>query len=76
LEAVKNGQFNIWAVDHVDQGIEILTGVPAGQPDENGDYPEGTINYLVDERLEELARGIKEFEGPSSEEEEQEESTE
>jgi predicted ATP-dependent protease len=76
LEAVKNGQFNIWAVDHVDQGIEILTGVPAGEPDENGDYPEGTINYLVDERLEELARGIKEFEGPSSEEDEQEESAE
>jgi lon-related putative ATP-dependent protease len=76
LEAVKNGQFNIWAVDHVDQGIEILTGVPAGEPDENGVYPEGTINYLVDERLEELARGIKEFEGPSSEEEEPEESAE
>jgi hypothetical protein len=73
---VKDGKFNIWAVDHVDQGIEILTGVPAGEPDENGDYPEGTINYLVDDRLEELARGIKEFEGPSSEEEEQEESSE
>jgi lon-related putative ATP-dependent protease len=65
IEAVKNGQFHIWAVDHVDQGIEILTGMPAGEPDEDGNYPEGTINYLVDLRLEDLSRGIKEFEaGP------------
>ncbi len=62
LEAAKNGQFHIWAVDHVDEGIEILTGVPAGERDADGNYPEGTINYLVDQRLEELARGIKEFE--------------
>ena len=75
LEAVKNGQFHIWAVNHVDQGIEILTGMPAGEPDEDGNYPDGTINYLVDQRLEELAQGMKEFES-SSEEEEHEESTE
>jgi hypothetical protein len=57
--------------------IRELRYLPASgrRADENGDYPEG-INYLVDERLEELARGIKEFEGPSSEEEEQEESAE
>jgi lon-related putative ATP-dependent protease len=73
LEAVKDGKFHIWAVDHVDQGIEILTGVPAGAADDNGEFPEGTINYLVDSRLDELARGIKEFEGSSSEEGEQEE---
>jgi lon-related putative ATP-dependent protease len=68
LEAVKDGQFHIWAVDHVDQGIELLTGVPAGEPDENGEYPEGTINYLVDLRLDELAKGIKEYETEAEEE--------
>ncbi len=62
LEAVEQGKFHIWAVDHVDKGIEILTGVPAGEPNEDGEYPENTINRLVDDRLEELSRGIKEFE--------------
>jgi lon-related putative ATP-dependent protease len=64
LEAVKEGQFHIWAVNHVDEGIELLTGIPAGEPDEEGNYPENSINDLVDKRLEELAHGIKEFEGP------------
>jgi predicted ATP-dependent protease len=69
IEAVKNGRFHIWAVDHVDQGIELLTGVPAGERNEQGEYPEGTINYLVDMRLEDLSRGMKEFEaGPEEEE--------
>ena len=76
LEAVSSGQFHIWAIDHVDQGIEILTGIPAGQADEEGSYPEGTINYLVDERLEELARGIKEYEAGGGEEEPQAEGEE
>ncbi len=68
VEAVRNNQFHVWAIDHVDEGIEILTGVPAGQPNEEGDYPEGTINRLVDERLEDLSRGIKEFETGGPEE--------
>ncbi len=67
VEAAKNGNFHIWAVDHVDEGIELLTGVSAGTPDEEGNYPEGTINYLVDMRLEELSRGIKEFEAAAEE---------
>jgi len=65
IDAVKEGQFHIWAVDHVDQGIELLTDVPAGERNEDGDFPEGTINCLVDQRLEEISRGMKEFEaGP------------
>ncbi|MFH1115863.1 MAG: ATP-binding protein [Pseudomonadota bacterium] len=67
VEAVKNGNFHIWAVDHVDEGIELLTGVSAGTPDEEGNYPEGSINYLVDMRLDELSRGIKEFEAAAEE---------
>ncbi len=76
IEAVKEGQFHIWAVDHVDQGIELLTGVPAGEPDAEGNFPEGTINSLVNEKLEELAKGIKEYEGPGGEEPREEEQSE
>ena len=47
IEAVENNMFHIYAVDTVDDGIEILTGVPAGVPDKNGKYPKGTVNYLV-----------------------------
>lgn len=69
LEAVRSNNFHIWAVDHVDQGIEILTGIAAGEPDDEGNYPEGTINYLVNKRLEELSEGLREFEAASEEEE-------
>ncbi len=55
VEAVEAGQFHVYAVETVDQGIEILTGLPAGEPDEDGDYPEGSVNFQVKERLAELA---------------------
>lgn len=72
VEAVKSGKFNVWAVDHVDQGIEVLTGVPAGEPNEDGEYPEGTINYLVDQRLDELSQGLKDYESGDEEESKEE----
>jgi predicted ATP-dependent protease len=56
VEAVKAGQFHIYPVETVDRGIEILTGLPAGEPDEAGVYPEDSINYRVKERLTELAK--------------------
>lgn len=65
IDSVKNGAFHIWAVDHVDAGIELLTGMPAGERDEEGKYPENTINFLVDQRLDELSRGIKDYEASS-----------
>ena len=52
LAAVDEGRFHIWAVDTVDDGIEILTGIPAGKPDKKGEYPKGTVNYLVKKSLE------------------------
>jgi len=45
----------------VDQGIEVLTGIPMGERDEEGQYPDGSINYLVAARLTELAERRKEF---------------
>jgi predicted ATP-dependent protease len=52
VRAVKEGKFHIYAVDTVDEGIEILTGIPAGERGEDGRYPEGTVNYLVQKKLE------------------------
>ena len=51
VEAVREGQFAVHAVETIDQGIEILTGVPAGQLDEDGAYPYGTINRVVSANL-------------------------
>ena len=51
VESVKNGLFKIYAISTIDEGIEVLTGVPAGKKDRNGKFPAGTINYLVYEKL-------------------------
>jgi lon-related putative ATP-dependent protease len=64
-DAVADGKFHIYPVNHVDEGIELLTGIPAGEPDEDGVYPEGTINRMIVERLEEVARAAKEFGTPA-----------
>lgn len=77
IDAVKEGSFHIWSVETVDQGIEVVMGIAAGEKDDSGKYPEGTVNYLVDKRLEDLAKGLKEFEeGAEEEEVEEEEQTE
>jgi predicted ATP-dependent protease len=54
VEAANAGQFHVYPVDTVDQALELLTGVPAGAPDAQGAYPEGSANQRVDARLEEL----------------------
>ncbi|BDV43833.1 ATP-dependent protease [Geotalea uraniireducens] len=61
VQAVQDGRFHIWSVESIDEGIEILTGVPAGQPQDDGGYPEGTVNYLVDKRLREMLESMKKF---------------
>ena len=55
LEAVKNKKFHIYAISSIDEGIELLTGVPAGKKDSNGRFPAGTINYLAYEKLKKYA---------------------
>jgi lon-related putative ATP-dependent protease len=60
-EAVRDEQFHIWPVQTIDEGMEILTGRPMGAPDEDGVYPEGSVNREVVDRLAELARLRKEF---------------
>ncbi|HBR17763.1 MAG TPA: ATP-dependent protease [Deltaproteobacteria bacterium] len=61
IEAVKAGKFNIYPIEKVDEGLEILTGVAAGDRKTDGAYPEGTVNYLVAKRLKELAKTLKDF---------------
>jgi predicted ATP-dependent protease len=61
VDAVRQGQFQIYTVGTVDEGIEILTGVAAGERAADGSYPEGTVNYLIDQRLSELAEGLRGF---------------
>ncbi|GAE89822.1 Lon protease family protein [Acetivibrio straminisolvens] len=61
IEAVKEGKFHIYAVKTIDEGIEILTGKSAGEKREDGTYPEGTINYLVYEKLKKYARTVAGF---------------
>ena len=59
LEAVKGGTFKIYAIENVDEGIEILTGKVSGIKDKNGKFTKGSINYLVEEKLIHLANKSK-----------------
>jgi len=61
VEAVAQGKFHIYPISWVDQGIAILTGVEAGERTENGAFPPGTVNDLVDKELQRLGRSWKEF---------------
>jgi len=61
IDAVEEGKFHIYPVETIDQGIEILTGVPAGEADEEGNYPEDSVNGRVQKRLAELAEKRMEF---------------
>lgn len=55
VESVKNGLFHIYSISTIEEGIEVLTGVPAGKKDKNGNFPAGTVNYLVHEKLKKYA---------------------
>ena len=55
IDSVRNGLFTIYAIATIDEGIEILTGVPAGKKDKDGKFSAGSINYLVYEKLKKYA---------------------
>ena len=56
IDSVRKSKFHIYAVRTIDEGIEILTGVPAGAKDKNGKFPLGTINFLVSEKLKKFSK--------------------
>ena len=59
VEAVRDGKFHIWAVSHVNEGLEILSGLPAGERDADGKFPEGSFNARVEARLREFSRLVQ-----------------
>ena len=59
IDAVKNEKFHIYAIRTLEEGIEILTGVPAGKKDKYGKFPAGTINYLANEKLAKYAEYVE-----------------
>ncbi len=60
VTAISEGKFHIHAIDNIEDGIEILTGMPAGGLQPDGTYPEGTLNFIVSKKLEELSAVLKE----------------
>jgi predicted ATP-dependent protease len=69
LRAVEEGKFHIYAVRTIDEGLELLTGVPAGELQEDGNYPEDSVHGRVMARLDEIAENL------SAKEEQQEQRT-
>lgn len=61
VDAVAAGKFHIYAVSTIDQGIEILTGVAAGERDATGQFPPETINCRVEQRLSDYAERMRSF---------------
>ncbi|OJY26458.1 MAG: hypothetical protein BGO98_39665 [Myxococcales bacterium 68-20] len=61
--AIKEGTFNLYAVETVTQGIEVLTGVPAGERDPSGRFPAGSVFGRVERRIIEIAERLREAEG-------------
>lgn len=57
--AVEEGKFHIYAIEYAEEGLEILTDMKAGELQPDGTYPEGTINYLVMKKLEEMSELLK-----------------
>jgi lon-related putative ATP-dependent protease len=64
VDAVRDSQFRIFAVETIDQGIELLTGVPAGERDAQGRFPEDSINHRVEARLAGMAETAQRFGHP------------
>jgi predicted ATP-dependent protease len=63
VAAVKEGRFHVYAVKTVEDGLGILTGIPAGEKGPDGTYPEDTLNARVDRKLKILAEGLKKYAG-------------
>ena len=61
IEAAESGKFSIYPVKTIDEGIEVLTGVKAGEKGPDGSFEEGSVNYRVDNRLREMAERFREY---------------
>ena len=61
VDAIAEGRFHVHAVSSVEEGVELLTGIPAGVADENGHYPEGTVFRAVESRLKRFHQAMAEI---------------
>lgn len=61
VQAVREGKFHVWPIKTIEEGIEVLTGVPAGEKLADGSYPKGSVNALVDQHLIKLAEQLVKF---------------
>jgi predicted ATP-dependent protease len=68
VAAVREGKFHVYSARSIDEGIEILTGIPAGNRQPDGSYPEGTVNQQVRHQLREMAERLKGFYGEEKKE--------
>lgn len=73
IDAVAEGKFHVYPIETIAQGIEVLTGIEAGEKDKEGRYPEGSINQMVVTRLEEMAETQRAFNRPPEEKEQDKE---
>jgi lon-related putative ATP-dependent protease len=60
VDAVRDGKFSIYAISRVEEGLELFTGMPAGQLRDDGTWPEDSLSYLVMKRIEEIGQALKE----------------
>ncbi len=58
-KAIDEGKFHIYAIENVEEGLEILTDMKAGELKPDGTYPEGTLNYVITKKLEEMSELLK-----------------
>jgi predicted ATP-dependent protease len=63
VRAARENKFHIYPVDHVDRGLELLTGMPIGKRDKKGMFPSNTINYKVEQRLVSMAKTRMQYTG-------------
>jgi hypothetical protein len=56
ISAVQSKLFSIWVVDHIEQGMEILSGIVAGSKDEYGEFSQGSVHYLVNEKMKSFSK--------------------
>lgn len=61
IRAVDEGKFHIYSISHIDEGIQLLTGVPAGEIQDDGSYPDESFNAMVKSRLEAMAEKLSSF---------------
>ncbi|WP_312814843.1 AAA family ATPase [Sedimentibacter sp.] len=59
IDAVNEGKFHIYSVKKIEEGLELLTGIPAGEPDKFGEYPKDSIFYLANQKIHEFNKILK-----------------